>query len=95
MEKLACQIQSHFDLEKVQFGFRKEKNSWDHHVIEDFFALTQFHASIHGDSNFSFCAGVLSDYLIEIMPKNSSFDEVIIKGKDEDIIEKFIHLFNN
>ena len=95
IQKIVCQIQRHFDPEKVQFGFRNEGNNWKENVIEDFFALTQFHASIHGESNFAFCAGILSEYLIEIIPKNSFFDEVVIKGKDENIIEKFTDLLDH
>lgn len=95
IRKIVSEIQSHFDPEKVQFGFRNEGNEWVRNVIEDFFALTQFQASIHGESNFAFCAGAIADYLIEIIPKNSLLDEVVVKGKDQDVIEKFTHLLNN
>jgi len=41
---------------------------WSNRVLEDFFAMTKFDCSIHGDSNFSVCAGLISDYKVEIRP---------------------------
>ena len=44
---------------------RLTKNAPNLHVLDDFFAMTQFDCSIHGESNFAFCAGKISDYLYE------------------------------
>ena len=50
----------------IQFDCRETNNSANSNILEDFFAMTKFDASIHGDSNFSICAGLISDYKIEM-----------------------------
>lgn len=52
----------------IEFGFRESGNRHDSHVVEDFFAMTQFDCSVHGDSNYSICASFIADYKIEITP---------------------------
>lgn len=47
---------------------RDQPVGWTSDVLEDFFSMTQFNCSIHGDSNFSICAGILADHDIEIRP---------------------------
>ncbi len=72
----------------IKFDCREEGNRWDANVLEDFFALTQFDCAIHGESNFSVCAGFLADYKVEILPKTFHkidkkvyIDEVTMKIK--------------
>jgi hypothetical protein len=50
-------------------GLRK-----DYQVLEDFFSMMQFDCSIHGDSHFSICAGLVKDYDVEIKPILFEFD---------------------
>ncbi len=52
----------------IEFNSRKEGNKHNVNVLEDFFALTQFDCSIHGESNFPVTAGKICDYLVEIEP---------------------------
>lgn len=52
----------------IEVDCREEENHWNTNVVEDFFALTQFDCAIHSESNFSMCAGLLTDYKIEIYP---------------------------
>ena len=57
-----------FRHQPVFFGCRSVMNYHNLHVLDDFFAMTQFDCSIHGESNFSICAAKISDYLVECQP---------------------------
>lgn len=72
----------------IEFDYRKQSNSHDANVIEDFFAMTTFQCLIRPQSNFSLVAGLIGDFLIEIAPvehhweeTKSVFDKIEIKDK--------------
>lgn len=54
----------------IEIQCREKENHWNTNILEDFFHLTQFDCAIHSQSNFPVCAGLISDYQIEIYPKS-------------------------
>ena len=59
------------------------------HVIEDFFALTQFDCCIHGESNFAICAAKLAANQYESQPLSFHWDgETLVIDKVERKIKK-------
>ncbi len=52
----------------ISFDYRKTNNRHDANVLEDFFAMTQFHCLIRPESNYSRMASLISDFTIEIYP---------------------------
>ncbi len=73
----------------ISVSCREQSVDWSSDVLEDFFSMCQFNCSIHGDSNFSVCAGIIADYDIEIRPLSSKLSnhKVVI----DDVVMR-IHL---
>ncbi|HSX25983.1 MAG TPA: hypothetical protein VLE89_03145 [Chlamydiales bacterium] len=59
----------------IQFDWRKEKNHWDLHVLEDFFSLFLFDVLIHPQSNFSVVPTLIHTFAIAIAPKAFHMDK--------------------
>ncbi len=67
-EKIKKHFQKQLDDLDIQFSCRSHGNSDTAHVIEDFFALSQFDCLIHSESNFSFIMSKINDYMVSIYP---------------------------
>ena len=85
----------------ILWGCRETGNHWCSNVLEDFFALTEFDCSIHGESNFPLSAGKIADYQIEIMPMtfhweglDAVVDNVILFGNNKKIISEYESLMH-
>jgi hypothetical protein len=57
----------------IVWGGRTSDNRHNLHMIEDFFAMTQFQCLIRPDSNYSIAASKIADYSIIISPAHVSF----------------------
>jgi len=57
----------------ILFDCRKEENCHDLHVIEDFFAMTEFDCLIRSQSNFSRGVQLIGEHKIVIHPKQASW----------------------
>lgn len=68
-QKIKEKFEKLFSNQPIQFDCRTDTNAHNLHVLDDFFALTQFDCSIHGESNFAICAGKLGNYIYESQPK--------------------------
>jgi hypothetical protein len=93
---LKREFEDYFKNFDILWSCRENNNRHDANVLEDFFALTQFDCSIHGESNFPLSAGKIADYQIEIMPKTFHWDggepivdSVVVKGKNKRIVEGY------
>jgi hypothetical protein len=64
VDYLKKQVQNH----PVTYGYRKEKNKHNRHVLEDFFAMMQFDVLIRPISNFSKMAEYLGNHSLVITP---------------------------
>ena len=58
----------------VIFECRLTNNSHNLHVLDDFFAMIQFDCCLHGESNFSLCAGKIADYCYESQASSFHWD---------------------
>lgn len=54
----------------ITFGCRKEGNSHDAHVLEDFLAMMQFDCLIRTKSNYSLIPAVIGDYQVVMTPEH-------------------------
>ncbi len=94
IKAITSEIKSRVNHRNIEFGCREDGNDWQHNVLEDFFSLTKFDISIHGSSNFAFCAAILAHHQLEIIPKiprASDFlmDRISIKGKNAALITRY------
>jgi hypothetical protein len=58
----------------IQIGYRLRGNAPHAYVLEDFFAMTAFDCLIRPESNFSFAAARLANYVLEVAPAHASFE---------------------
>ena len=56
------------DYPNIRFDYRKQGNSHNSNVVEDFFAMTKFDCLIRPQSNFSLAASKVGNYKVEISP---------------------------
>ncbi len=52
----------------LEVSYRVSGNSHDRNVIEDFFSMIEMDVLIRSESNFSYCASLLGDYILDITP---------------------------
>lgn len=72
---LAEKYQRAVGCKHMTFDYRTTTNNEFVNVLEDFFALTHFDCLIRSDSNFSFMAGKLANYSIQISPWHGVVNE--------------------
>lgn len=79
-----------FECEPITFDCRVGKNAHNLHVLDDFFALTQFDCCIHGESNFAICASTIADYIYESQPLSFHWDgNILVIDRVERKIKKY------
>lgn len=59
----------------IVFDYRKQGNSHNANVVEDFFAMTQFDCLIRPQSNFSLAASKVGNYKVEISPTKHHWED--------------------
>ena len=74
--EIAERYQSCLSEYRITFDYRKEGNSHDANVLEDFFcmAFSPFDCLIRPESHYSFVASKLGDYTMVFSPKNYFFE---------------------
>ena len=70
MIRLKSLFEKEFENDDIVFACREKGNNHNKCVLEDFFSMTKFDCIILPESNFSYCASLISDYLIKVMPKD-------------------------
>ena len=74
-KQILDQIQKNLPLDApIDFNYRKETNSHDQNVLEDFFSLFEFDILIRPQSNFSVIPSLIKDYALVYSPKKFSSD---------------------
>lgn len=67
-EKLMAKFKDNLKGLAIEFDCRRQGNSDRANVLEDFFALQQFDCLIHSESNYSFIASKLGNYMVSMYP---------------------------
>jgi hypothetical protein len=66
------------DLTHIQFDCRKQNNSPNANVLEDFFSIQKFDCLIRPDSNYTIVAEKLKDFKLVISPKDHHIENGIV-----------------
>lgn len=74
----------------VVIDYRPENTSDTSYVLDDFYSIPLFDVLIRSGSNFSFVAGKLGNYILEISPKECSIEGDIVTITEIDMVEKAI-----
>ena len=73
-EKIAAKYEAALNNPQVHFGYRKENNSHDTNVLEDFFSFMAFDALIRSASNYSKIAAAIAEIPYEVFPTDSRWE---------------------
>ena len=73
-EKIAAKYEAALNNPQIEIGYRKENNSHDANVVEDFFSFMAFHALIRPASHYSEMAAALGEIAHEVFPTDSRWE---------------------
>lgn len=86
-EKIAATYKKALHNKKITFDYRKENNTPNANLLEDFFAMSQFDCLVLCQSNYSLMASKIGNYKIKIYPTHSYFlnGQVIVDGVEREL----------
>lgn len=73
-EQIAAKYEAALGNPQIQFGYRKQNNSHDTNVLEDFFSIMSFDALIRPASHYSEIAAAIGEIPYEVFPKYSRWE---------------------
>ena len=99
-EKLVSEFKEIIASSNITFAYNKRDDAYPNHIIDDFYALTQFDCLIRSCSNFSWAAQIIGNHKLIIYPLEEQWlDNTLIITKTRIIIrephQKSLNVYSN